>query len=140
MFMVLCSKFAYWVNLHGCYGCQGCQSFLVGVKGRWWSHISHGKLNNYILVGSVLVHPAVKRCNVLWFVKRCRNRSQYSMSKFFIILYPSLTNSVTDIAKIGMKKNKKKKILNVKSYKIITFYCYHFLKISILKIMISYFT
>ena len=34
VFMVLCSKFAFWVNLHGCYGCQGCQSFLVGVKGR----------------------------------------------------------------------------------------------------------
>ena len=34
MFMVLCSKFAFWVNLHGCYGCQGRQLFLVGVKGR----------------------------------------------------------------------------------------------------------
>ena len=57
VFMVLCSKFAFWVNLHGCYGCQGCQSLLVGVKGTYWSQISHRKLNISIWVPSIYVNP-----------------------------------------------------------------------------------
>ena len=55
VFTVLPSKFAFWVNLHPCYGCQGCKSFLVGVKGRYWSQISHRKLNISIWVPSILV-------------------------------------------------------------------------------------
>ena len=58
VFMVLLSKFAFWVNLPPSQGGQGGgQSFLVGVKGRQWSNISHRKLTISIWVGSDLVEP-----------------------------------------------------------------------------------
>ena len=49
--MVLCSKFAFWVNLHHILWVvrvSGVSIVIEGVKGRYWSQISRRKLNNSI--------------------------------------------------------------------------------------------
>ena len=69
VFLVLCSKFAFWVNLHPPCRCQGGQSFLVGVKGRYWSQISHRKLNISIWVPFILVKSPKDHLLKIWVLE-----------------------------------------------------------------------